>query len=128
MRAVDESTDRPGVIQGVADLEAIRRRCDGREVALAGFMAVHSPRSRWPRRSSRATSRASTSTRPAPRDAHLAGDATPVEPALVTELLDLTAQGAVVDDTFLHKQPDWTYGGDDSGRAPVERFTDHRAE
>ncbi len=61
-------------------------------------------------------------------DAHLAGDATPVEPALITELLDLTDQGAVVDDTFLDKQPDWTYGGEDSGHAPVERFTDHRAE
>ena len=31
------------VLQGVADLAAVRRWCDGREVALAGFMAVHSP-------------------------------------------------------------------------------------
>ena len=31
------------VIQAVADLAAIRRWCDGREVALAGFMHQHSP-------------------------------------------------------------------------------------
>ena len=67
-------------------------------------------------------------------DAHLAAaaetadGASPVEPWLITELLDLTDQGALSDDTFLDKQPDWTYGGEDSGRTPVERFTDHRAE
>ena len=68
---------------------------------------------------------------PAAFDAHLteAASAAPsVEPWLVTELLDLTDQGALADDTFLDKQPDWTYGGEDSGRTPVERFTDHRAD
>ena len=39
---VDESHDRSAVLQGVADLAAIRRWCDGREVALAGYMATHS--------------------------------------------------------------------------------------
>ena len=41
--SVDESSSRSMVLQGVADLAAVRRWCDGREVALAGFMAVHSP-------------------------------------------------------------------------------------
>ncbi len=41
--SVDGSSDRGEVIQAVADLAAIRRWCDGREVALAGFMRRHSP-------------------------------------------------------------------------------------
>ena len=41
--SVDTSSNRGEVTQAVADLAAIRRWCDGREVALAGFMAVHSP-------------------------------------------------------------------------------------
>jgi hypothetical protein len=40
---VHESGDRDTVLRAVADLAAIRRWCDGREVALAGFMATHSP-------------------------------------------------------------------------------------
>ena len=41
--AVDESASRDEVTQAIADLAAITRWCDGREVALAGFMAEHSP-------------------------------------------------------------------------------------
>jgi len=41
--SVDASSDRAQVVQAVADLAAIRRWCDGREVALAGFMRRHSP-------------------------------------------------------------------------------------
>ena len=41
--SVDASSGRGEVVQAVADLAAIRRWCDGREVALAGFMRVHSP-------------------------------------------------------------------------------------
>lgn len=41
--SVDASSDRAQVLQAVADLAAIRRWCDGREVALAGFMRRHSP-------------------------------------------------------------------------------------
>ncbi len=41
--SVDESSDRGVVEQAVADLAAIRRWCDGREVALAGYMRRHSP-------------------------------------------------------------------------------------
>lgn len=41
--AVDESASRAEVTQAIADLAAITRWCDGREVALAGYMATHSP-------------------------------------------------------------------------------------
>ena len=41
--SVDASGDRGAVVQAIADLAAVRRWCDGREVALAGFMAKHTP-------------------------------------------------------------------------------------
>jgi HNH endonuclease len=41
--AVDELASRDEVTQAIADLAAIVRWCDGREVALAGYMAHHSP-------------------------------------------------------------------------------------
>ena len=41
--AVDESSSRDEVTQAIADLAAITRWCDGREVVLAGYMAAHSP-------------------------------------------------------------------------------------
>jgi NADH-quinone oxidoreductase subunit F len=57
-----------------------------------------------------------------------AGAATPVEVHLVAELVDIGEKGATVDSAFAGKQPDWTYDEVDSGKTPVERFTDHRAE
>ncbi len=55
-------------------------------------------------------------------------DATPVEVHLIAALVDIADKGATLDSSFLHKQPDWTYDEVDSGKTPVERFTDHRAE
>ena len=46
---------------------------------------------------------------------------------LVAQLVDIDEQGATIDPTFADKQPDWTYDDVDSGKTPVERFTDHRA-
>ena len=54
--------------------------------------------------------------------------ATPVEVHLVAPLLGIEEQGAVVDSAFAGKQPDWTYDEVDSGKTPVERFTDHRSD
>ncbi|MEY2583773.1 MAG: NADH-quinone oxidoreductase subunit [Ilumatobacteraceae bacterium] len=54
--------------------------------------------------------------------------ATPVDEQLVAALLDINDKGAVVDTMFANKQPDWTYDDVDSGKTPVERFTDHRSE
>jgi NADH-quinone oxidoreductase subunit F len=53
---------------------------------------------------------------------------TPVDVHLIAELVDIGDQGATVDSSFAQKQPDWTYDEEDSGKTPVERFTDHRAE
>ncbi len=55
-------------------------------------------------------------------------DATPVEVHLVAALVDIEDQGATLDSAFMRKQLDWTYDDVDSGKTPVERFTDHRAD
>ena len=59
--------------------------------------------------------------------AHVRGEAKPTEPALVTELVDLDNGKAVLDNRFLEKQPDWTYDEEWSGKAPADRFADHRS-
>ncbi len=51
----------------------------------------------------------------------------PVEVHLVAPLVDIDEQGATIDQTFADKQLDWTYDDVDSGKTPVDRFTDHRA-
>jgi hypothetical protein len=53
-------------------------------------------------------------------DDHLSGRREPVEPALVTELLDIRGGRAVWDERHRSKQPDWTYNASDSGTAPVD--------
>ena len=53
--------------------------------------------------------------------------APPVEPHLVTEMLDLDGYEAVVDLRHASKQPDWTHGDHWSGQIPAERLDDHRA-
>ena len=53
-------------------------------------------------------------------DDHLTGAREPVEPALITELLDIRGGRAVLDERHLSKQPDWTYNKADSGTAPVD--------
>ena len=55
-------------------------------------------------------------------------DAEPVDPFLVSELVELTETRQVIDADFTTKQPDWTYDSTDSGQTPVERLTDHRAD
>ena len=52
---------------------------------------------------------------------------TPVDVHLIAQLVDIDDHGATIDSTFGDKQPDWTYDDVDSGKTPVERFTDHRA-
>ncbi|MCU1459109.1 MAG: NADH-quinone oxidoreductase subunit [Actinomycetia bacterium] len=59
-------------------------------------------------------------------DAHVAGTATPHEPELIAELVDVRDGKGEFDATFRTKQPDWTHGDHDSGASPVDRFTDHR--
>ncbi|MBV8302801.1 MAG: hypothetical protein JOZ04_01225, partial [Acidimicrobiia bacterium] len=60
-------------------------------------------------------------------EAHLDGSATPVEPALITELADIEGDEAVPNERHRSKQPDWTYNDEDSGQWPAERLDEHRA-
>lgn len=55
-------------------------------------------------------------------------DVTPVAVHLIAALVDIGEQDAIVDASFADKQPDWTFDDVDSGKTPVERFTDHRAD
>jgi NADH:ubiquinone oxidoreductase subunit F (NADH-binding) len=59
---------------------------------------------------------------------HTQPDITPVEVRLMSALVDVTSEGAHFDETFRTKQLDWTHDEVDSGKAPVERFTDHRTD
>jgi hypothetical protein len=53
----------------------------------------------------------------------LDADADPIEPVLIAPIVDLTADGNVIlDQDHARKQPDWTYGDTDSGKAPVQRL------
>ncbi|MEO5679473.1 MAG: NADH-ubiquinone oxidoreductase-F iron-sulfur binding region domain-containing protein [Acidimicrobiales bacterium] len=51
---------------------------------------------------------------------HLSGAREPVEPALITELINIRSGKAVLDERHRDKQPDWTYNKSDSGTAPVD--------
>jgi NADH:ubiquinone oxidoreductase subunit F (NADH-binding) len=59
--------------------------------------------------------------------AHVDGSATPVEPALITELVALEGDEAVFNERHRQKQPDWSFNAEDSGKWPAERFDEHRA-
>src|SRR5579871_356668 len=61
-------------------------------------------------------------------DAHAGARALPTEPRLITELLDIADDRAVLDAHHLDKQPDWSYDATDSGQAPAERYAEHRRE
>lgn len=56
----------------------------------------------------------------------LDGPTTPIEVELIAALVDIGEFGAIVDERFLRKQPDWTYDARDSGRTPVDLMLDHR--
>jgi NADH-quinone oxidoreductase subunit F len=46
-----------------------------------------------------------------------------VAPFLIAELIDIDAEGRpIYDESFVQKQPDWTYDEVDSGEAPVDRL------
>ena len=60
-------------------------------------------------------------------EAHVGGRAPAVEPALIAELVDIEGDEAVFDVRHRQKQPDWSYGDEDSGKWPAERFDEHRA-
>ncbi|HMC04594.1 MAG TPA: NADH-ubiquinone oxidoreductase-F iron-sulfur binding region domain-containing protein, partial [Actinomycetota bacterium] len=59
--------------------------------------------------------------------AHADGASSGVEPALVAELVGIEGDEAMVNGRQADKQPDWSYGDEDSGKWPAERFDEHRA-
>jgi NADH-quinone oxidoreductase subunit F len=59
--------------------------------------------------------------------AHVSGDAAPVEPILIAEMVDIRQGKALVDERFRDKQPDWTYDEEYSGQSPADRFGEHRS-
>src|SRR5205823_5385972 len=59
-------------------------------------------------------------------DAHANGKAQPVERMLISEMLDIEGDEAVIDGVFPRKQPDWTFDDTYSGQVPAERYADHR--
>ena len=61
-------------------------------------------------------------------EAHLEPDFPPVDVDLIAELVEIGEGVATVDTSFADKQPDWTFDAVDSGKTPVERYTDHRAD
>ncbi len=50
-----------------------------------------------------------------------------VEPLLVSELVRIDDETAILDERHRTKQPDWTYGTTYSGQAPADRFGEHRS-
>jgi NADH-quinone oxidoreductase subunit F len=59
--------------------------------------------------------------------AHVDGRAKAATPVLIAELVDLEGDEALFDERHQQKQPDWSYGEDDSGKWPAERLDEHRA-
>jgi NADH-quinone oxidoreductase subunit F len=60
-------------------------------------------------------------------DAHVLHLADGTEPALITELREIDADGvARWDPGFLDKKPDWTYDAEWSGKVPADLQADHR--
>ncbi len=58
--------------------------------------------------------------------AHLSGEAGPVEPYLIAELIDIVDGVAVCDERFREKQPDWSYDPLTKGKNPADRFGENR--
>jgi NADH:ubiquinone oxidoreductase subunit F (NADH-binding) len=65
---------------------------------------------------------------PGALEAHVTGAAPPAEPVLIAELVNLEAGKVSVDERFREKQPDWTYGEEYSGKAPADRYAEHRSD
>ena len=61
-------------------------------------------------------------------EAHLAKRAHSDAPFEVAELVGIDDGVARIDERHVAKQPDWSYDAVDSGKAPAERFGEHRDE
>jgi NADH-quinone oxidoreductase subunit F len=55
--------------------------------------------------------------------AHASGQAASAQPVLIAPIVDLDGDQAVLDERHREKNPDWTFGGTDSGQAPADRLS-----
>jgi NADH:ubiquinone oxidoreductase subunit F (NADH-binding) len=60
--------------------------------------------------------------------AHLEPESAPVAMTFIAEMLSLDDDVAMLDSSFVDKQPDWTRDPLDSGKTPVDRYSDHRSD
>ncbi|MGH8992327.1 MAG: NADH-ubiquinone oxidoreductase-F iron-sulfur binding region domain-containing protein [Acidimicrobiia bacterium] len=58
--------------------------------------------------------------------AHLTGEAGPVEPYLIAELVDIVDGVALSDEEFRLKQPDWSHNPLTKSKNPADRFGENR--
>ena len=79
-------------------------------------------------RSTRQSSGASSPRSRITSQAHLEAGSPAAEVDLIAALVEIGDAVATVDPSFADKQPDWTFDPVDSGKTPVERYTDHRAD
>ncbi len=63
---------------------------------------------------------------PALVGAHLHGSAPAAEPEFIAPLVSVADGKSVLDEHARGKQPDWSYGDEDSGQWPADRYDDHR--
>jgi NADH-quinone oxidoreductase subunit F len=54
--------------------------------------------------------------------AHLEGGVPAAEPELIAPIVDFDGDRAVLDETHVRKQPDWSYDEVDSGQSPADRL------
>ncbi|MDP9404916.1 MAG: hypothetical protein M3P85_16720 [Actinomycetota bacterium] len=59
---------------------------------------------------------------------HAAVGAAPVEPELITAIVDIEGDRAVLDEAHADKQPDWTFADVYSGQAPADRIDQRVAD
>ncbi|MGH8971712.1 MAG: NADH-ubiquinone oxidoreductase-F iron-sulfur binding region domain-containing protein [Acidimicrobiia bacterium] len=63
---------------------------------------------------------------PGELQAHRSGEAGPVEPYLIAELVDIIDGVALWDERFRQKQPDWSHDPLTRGKVPADRFGENR--
>ncbi len=60
--------------------------------------------------------------------AHVSGEVEAADIELIAPILDLEDDRAILDQSHLDKQPDWTVGDVDSGQAPADRMDQRRPD
>ncbi len=60
--------------------------------------------------------------------AHVSGEVEAADIELIAPILDLEDDRAILDQSHLDKQPDWTVGDLDSGQAPADRMDQRRSD